>query len=66
MTNLPIKMRMQESPTATVKEVLVYDFVTNTDTLETYVICWAIHSQNWVTVPLYCVEPITEKKPLNE
>jgi hypothetical protein len=66
MNNPPIKMTMQENSFAVGKEVLVYDFITDTETLNTYALCWVTSSNNWVTVPIYCVAPLNQKQPLNE
>lgn len=66
MNNPPIKMIMQETTFATPKDVLVYDFITDTETLNTYALCWVIDSSTWVTVPIYCIEPMKQKQPLNE
>ena len=59
-------MMMKEHPTLPSREVVVYDFIHNTESLETYALCWVESNQVWMTVPVYCLEPIVQKTILNE
>lgn len=61
----PIKMIMKESPVSAEREVIVFDFIHNTETLETYALCWVDDTEMWMTVPVYCVSPIQQKQKLN-
>jgi hypothetical protein len=66
MTNCPIKMLWQELPSKPEKEVLVYDFMTNLETMDTFALCWVIENENWLTTPIYLLTPVKEKKALVE
>ena len=66
MNNQPIKMLMKESPSSDEKEAWVYDFITNTDTFDTFVLCWLPSTSTWMTVPVAFVTPVAQKRPLNE
>ena len=61
----PIRMIMRESPTTPEKEVVVFDFIHNGESLETYALCWVEEKELWMTVPVYCVSPIRQKQSLN-
>lgn len=68
MNNPPIKMMFQESPDKMAKPVLVYDFIHNPETFDSFALCWSIEGNFWWTVPVFSLTPIleSEKKTLIE
>lgn len=66
MNNTLIKMEFQESMTSPKKEVVVYDFFHNPETLESFALCWVFDGEYWLTAPVSCLSPIEKHRTLVE
>ena len=62
----PIRMIYQQNETSEEIEVDVYDFLHNSETFDTFAVCWIIKSKYWITVPIWMVKPKIKKKQLKE
>lgn len=63
MCNPPVKMLLQYTPQDTPQEVLVYDFMHETqETFQTLGVCWSEKTEAWFVVPLASLTPIIEPK----
>lgn len=68
MSNPPIPMLYRELSCMEPKEVLVYDFMHDTqDTFQTLAVCWVPSIKSWLTINIAALTPIVDKKKtLNE